>query len=424
MSTPGRTAHQRLRETVNANHTARLNQQIAAYTPPPSLSAFFQTTQPDIPATLLQQSSDSSSEGPVTRGWSASSLRPASGNTGWIAEDSGALQRNLSRGAQPVSLSRLARREPSASPRRNTLSQFDLPPATYQSRHSEPVDLWQKLRQGHTLSDAETRQLFHTLEVARHAASTREETIQAAAARIHAEQQLARNVVAHAERDAEGNVVLGGVAVRRADALDAAHADIRHFLETGGHLSPEQVLATNKKATWVDIIHDWYFETGSAVRVYDASHPITQALMRDEGVQQARDEWTKKGKPLPFVYNYHFSVGEYARELLEHDGTGSTLGSYTVKITRIPGKHLIQIKVSNPTTWESGTRFPFTSTAKTTPTIQDIVTGTVSKDYSPLPTKDDPLRFLPKAILSDRDRAEPGPGGHFEQIFTWYEKER
>ncbi|MGE3330027.1 MAG: colicin D domain-containing protein [Candidatus Melainabacteria bacterium] len=322
VSTPGRTAHQRLRETVDSHHMARLNQKIAAYTPPPSLASFFQTTQPDIPATLLQQSSDSSSEGPVTRGWSANTLRPVTSSTGWIAEDSGALQRNLSRGARPVSLSRLARREPSASPRRNTLSQFDLPPATYQSRHSEPVDLWQKLRQGHTLSDAETRQLFHTLDVARHAANTREETIQAAAARIHAEQQLARNVVAHAERDAEGNVVLGGVAVRRADALDAAHADIRHFLETGGHLSPEQVLAYRKlpeEPPVPDVTADAalliYPGARTAKQLYQATRTINDAFSEYQkkrlvektsfSEKQIQKKFSKHAKEIGFQENYN-----------------------------------------------------------------------------------------------------------------------
>jgi len=195
VTSPDRTNHPRLRAVVDVNHTARLNRNIAAAGPPPTLAELFRPAQLGAPTALPQRPSSIPSDNEPTQAWSASTLMPGTSSGGWIAEDSGVLQRNLRRGTQPVSLSRMANRTEPTSQSRHILAQFDLPDARYQDRQSGPVDLWRKLHQGQPLSDGEIRQLFHTLTVARHAANTREETIQTASARIHAEQQLAMSLL-------------------------------------------------------------------------------------------------------------------------------------------------------------------------------------------------------------------------------------
>lgn len=151
------------------------------------------------------------------------------------------------------------------------------------------------------------------------------------------------------------------------------------------------------------------------MRVYDASHPITKDLMQDEGVQQARKEWAKNGKPDSFDSHYTFGVSEYLRELMTLDGTGSVLGSYTVRIRRQPNKR-IKYTVENTTGWQSGTHMP--------PSIRkiELTKGKKNSTIEGMLFRGQPIT-IPESILENREVQDAGPGGNLGQEYVWYEKE-
>lgn len=115
-----------------------------------------------------------------------------------------------------------------------------LPKAEYQNRAEGKINLWQKLQNGQVLSDAEMKQLFHSLDLQQAQSKTAIEKINAALARVHAEKQLARNMAANVQRDADGNVRIQGVSGHSKNALAFAKQDIQHFQKTNTHLSPQQ----------------------------------------------------------------------------------------------------------------------------------------------------------------------------------------
>ena len=54
----------------------------------------------------------------------------------------------------------------------------------------------------------------------------------------------------------------------------------------------------------LEMVRDWFTESGPQTRYYGASAPMTRDLMRDEGVQQAREQFYSTGKTF---YSYHFT---------------------------------------------------------------------------------------------------------------------
>jgi hypothetical protein len=232
----------------------------------------------------------------------------------------------------------------------------------------------------------------------------------------------------------DGTITYRGIKTPAVLAPLLAYADADRYWKTDTHIraeenwqqpawktAPEFVRAVflhqTQGDTWLHVLYDWYFETGPAKRVYDASHPITRDLMNDEGVQQIRKDWIKAGKPNQFLKKlYTFGIVEYARELLTLDGTGSLLGSYRVSIER-ENRNLIKYTVENVTGWKSGTHMP--------PIIRDTVFFKAPKQKSTIEGmifRNQPIT-IPESALEDRNRSEDGPGGNLMQQYTWYEKD-
>ncbi len=183
-----------------------------------------------------------------------------------IQEDWAQIQRNLSYAQRPVTYQqqvqqanaqklaelqlqnqqaqlRLAE-EQARTLRQKTVAQFNkdnFPKAVYNNRCEGKQDLWSKVHQGNTLTDAEMKQLFHAIDLQKYSASIPAERLQTEAARLYAERRLAENMVAHAKQDEEGNLYLGGVPIRPEDALYFALEDVRHFQQTDRHLTPKQL---------------------------------------------------------------------------------------------------------------------------------------------------------------------------------------
>ncbi len=156
------------------------------------------------------------------------------------------------------------------------------------------------------------------------------------------------------------------------------------------------------------LVEDWFFERGDAARSFDASHPITQDLMKDEGVKKAKENWEKSGKPETHNYYYSFNIPEYLRETVTLDGTGSTLGSYDVHMQKTKDGR-VRYDMYNDTGWESGTRMPRQIGTSNNESIENMIRGTA------------PFNHKIKSILNNRERSEDGPGGKFRQHYYWYE---
>ena len=168
------------------------------------------------------------------------------------------------------------------------------------------------------------------------------------------------------------------------------------------------------KSVW-DVIGDWYHERpGTENSTFDASDQITQDIMRDEGVQRARNA---AGRPDSYAYYHDFGIGDYFRELLTGDLTGSFLGSYSVSIERKSGNKCgsgrddYQFTVKNSTGWESGTRSPL-KIARGKPSIEDMINNQF---------KGGPFTLFPRSMLNNKNRSVPGPGGDMSQTYAWTE---
>lgn len=109
-----------------------------------------------------------------------------------------------------------------------------LPKADYKGK-----DLWQKLELGHALSDKEVKQLFHSLELATYEGASE---LASELAKAYAKEQVVRNAQNELAADDNGMTTLQGVPVRVEDAGYFLHQDLEHFIETGEHLSPDQLL--------------------------------------------------------------------------------------------------------------------------------------------------------------------------------------
>jgi len=147
----------------------------------------------------------------------------------------------------------------------------------------------------------------------------------------------------------------------------------------------------------LELTTDWYFEKGGPdTRIFGPEDGITQHLMSDKGVNQAREKFVQGGGEdmtgrNPF--HYSFDVGyftETPKAFLRDDFSGSFLGSYDVSIVNVGAKNDCQVHVTveNDTGWASATRIPFT-----------------------------PIHYLDNVPRSD-----PGPGGTLWQYYEWTEK--
>jgi len=145
---------------------------------------------------------------------------------------------------------------------------------------------------------------------------------------------------------------------------------------------------------------DWYFEKGEAPRVIGPESEITQFLKTDKGVEQARQEFIKRGGTDMVgadQYDYKFGLADYGRETIRavraDEWSGSFLGGYQVEIAKNEG-NICRFTVINETGWASGTRLP---------EAERIVGHRVS-------------------IRPNVDRLAPGPGGTLWQYYQWEEE--
>lgn len=152
---------------------------------------------------------------------------------------------------------------------------------------------------------------------------------------------------------------------------------------------------------------DWLLESGPENQEFGPEQPITQDLMRDEGVAEARSNFMTTGEDS---YPYGFGLDDYIRETFQavtlQDITGSVLGCYIVDVFD-NGDGTANFVVSNVTGWESGTRNP------TAGNSQSSLEGILFRGQ--------PLNN-PKSLLEDRTRAEDGPDGNLIQRYMWTER--
>jgi len=180
------------------------------------------------------------------------------------------------------------------------------------------------------------------------------------------------------------------------------HADVRRLWQAP-HITAILAVANVREAkgdtseAW-QLFREWYREQGEPVRTYGPESEITQFLMTDKGVNDARQEF-REGGCKDMVENkrheYKFSLFEYATQLYEvastRDWSGSFLGGYEVQIENL-GNNEAKITVINYTGWSSATHVPETP-------------------------------FGPDWWwINDEDRDAPGPGGTLIQYYQWTEE--
>jgi RHS repeat-associated protein len=195
--------------------------------------------------------------------------------------------------------------------------------------------------------------------------------------------------------------------------IPPAFQPILHVLEDYGLLNPmapfyllpvalgryeqQREAATGEKASEaLAMTADWYFEQGSADRELGPDSQITQALIRDEGVAQARQVYMQGGNRDMVGQNsheYQFGLRDAAREFQDvvkrGDWSTSFLGGYDIQIktVSVEVRHTItEFTVTNETGWQSATR----------------VWGISFKQNEP--------------------RSDPGPGGTVTQRYQWRER--
>ena len=161
----------------------------------------------------------------------------------------------------------------------------------------------------------------------------------------------------------------------------------------------------------LEVTVEWYFEMGEQSRTYGPDFGITQALMHDEGVEEARRYFVSHGRQDLLEsnetwYEYRFGLDDAIRELLleayiGYDWSTSFLGDYNVEVINVESMviewsalislcndgSLVEIRVHNTTGWLSATRVG---------------------DYG---------SFRP-----NEERSDPGPGGNLYQTYIWQER--
>ena len=180
--------------------------------------------------------------------------------------------------------------------------------------------------------------------------------------------------------------------------------------------------AESVQQAW-QLVGEWFFESGPAVRYFGPESSLTQDIIYDPGMTRFREAWAAAGYPLPWEWKHQADVREggllpiriakgglvYAREHLVElplatalaiigwgpenpespiDVVGGTIGSLDEIHVKSAGGGLVKIEVINKMDWPSGTRIPGTN-------------------WSLIP------RSLPRSAW--------GPGGAIVQHFYWWE---
>ena len=186
-----------------------------------------------------------------------------------------------------------------------------------------------------------------------------------------------------------------------------------------------------------DLVGDWFYERGSAFRVYGPFAVMTCDLRQDKGVELARQDFCRHGQQ-DRRFNYSFThPSQPIREAkqwvigIDETGIGSVAGGYGIR-TLNNQDGTVTIIVDNKTSRESGTRL-----LGRAPRIEE---------GWPRGIKDDPESwkdYVPISICANRTREqtradetgvcsrwpiapwlEPGPsgwGGDLEQRYVWTE---
>jgi RHS repeat-associated protein len=195
--------------------------------------------------------------------------------------------------------------------------------------------------------------------------------------------------------------------------IPPAFQPILHILEDYGYLNPmapyyllptalgvyqqRREAATGEQVSEaLAMTADWYFEQGEEYREFGLDSQITQALVRDEGVAQARQIYMQGGNRDMIGQNsheYRFGLSDAVREFQDvvksGDWSTSFLGGYEVQIKTesVENRYTVaEFTVTNRTGWQSATR----------------VWGVSFKQ--------------------DELRSDPGPGGTMTQRYQWRER--
>jgi hypothetical protein len=109
----------------------------------------------------------------------------------------------------------------------------------------DQMDLIRKLANGDDLSDQQTKQLFHQLDLEKYSAKTKSDKFNEIARRGYAIEKLVKNRVAQLAQtaDEDGLINFQGAPISTEDLSYWVRQDIEHFERTDQHLSPSQVLA-------------------------------------------------------------------------------------------------------------------------------------------------------------------------------------
>ncbi|MCC7117228.1 MAG: hypothetical protein IT310_01785 [Anaerolineales bacterium] len=177
---------------------------------------------------------------------------------------------------------------------------------------------------------------------------------------------------------------------------------------------------------WADLGMAWLFELGEQKKlVFDADSKLTQNLMQHDVVQNVREAAITKitegrledvvedclspihptpAGQYPVCMPSQYGVSKYFQSLgqaFEGDLSHVFLGSYVVTINVEPkgnGLYAFHYQITNPSTWESATRFRIDSTADS-----DTINEAIIPDVSP---RGEGIRL----------------GGLLEQTFEWSEE--
>jgi hypothetical protein len=182
--------------------------------------------------------------------------------------------------------------------------------------------------------------------------------------------------------------------------------------------------------------------------VFDDRYDLTQDLMDDQGVNQARSQFYQRLQTgilengTDDTYSYKYTVIPYIGAAVEyvtgHDQIGFFLGSYGVSSHLNPDK-TVTINVSDSKNWESGTRSPFYYIPDY---LGPIINPCLPEPYSLHRSRhhsleglimgyyqfDFPSDIFLASVLENRRRSDPGffgsdirLGGRIELVFTWKE---
>lgn len=115
--------------------------------------------------------------------------------------------------------------------------------------------------------------------------------------------------------------------------------------------------------TFADLFNMWLFEFGSNPLDINGLKTTTNQLKNQEGVSQARVQAMIKIQigdiSTPVNHGWTYGQGEFYDGMQNGNFVTAFLGSYTtnITITQISGGYQLNFHVSNPSSWESATRF-------------------------------------------------------------------